>query len=154
MGKRGNKQRRILAVASGGGHWIQLLRLRPAFEGHETVYLTTEEAHRGDIGAARFHVMRDANKDSKVALMLCALKVLLVVVRERPDVIVSTGAAPGYIAIRLGSVLGARTIWIDSVANAERLSLSGRLATGAADLCLTQWKHLADDRISYAGAVL
>ena len=24
---------KILAIASGGGHWIQLLRLRPAFSG-------------------------------------------------------------------------------------------------------------------------
>ena len=39
--------------------------------------------------------------------------------RHRPDVIVTTGAAPGYFALRFGKLLGARTIWIDSMANAE-----------------------------------
>jgi len=37
-------------------------------------------------------------------------------------VIVSTGAAPGYFAIVLGRLFGARTIWIDSMANIENLS--------------------------------
>jgi len=149
-----NRQRRVLAVASSGGHWVQLLRLRPAFEGHEMVYLTSDEGYRGDVAPARFHLVRDANRWNKVALALCALKVLWVVLRERPDVIISTGAAPGYLAIRFGRLVGARTIWLDSVANAEQLSMSGRLATATADLCLTQWPHLADGPVRYGGAVL
>jgi len=74
--------------------------------------------------------------------------------RERPSVVVSTGAAPGYLAIRCARLMGARTLWIDSVANIEELSMSGRLASTTADLCLTQWPHLADERIRYLGAVL
>jgi hypothetical protein len=69
-------------------------------------------------------------------------------------VVVSTGAAPGYIAIRLGKLLGARTVWIDSVANVEELSLSGRMVSGRADLCLTQWPHLASGPVAYMGTVL
>jgi UDP-N-acetylglucosamine:LPS N-acetylglucosamine transferase len=79
---------------------------------------------------------------------------LFVVLRERPSVVVSTGAAPGYLAIRMGARIGARTIWIDSVANVEELSLSGRMASAVADLCLTQWPHLAGGRVRYLGAVL
>ena len=75
--------------------------------------------------------------------MRCALKVLWTLLRERPTIVVSTGAAPGYLAIRGGRLLGARTIWIDSVANVEELSMSGRMASATADLCLTQWPHLA-----------
>jgi hypothetical protein len=69
-------------------------------------------------------------------------------------VVISTGAAPGYLAIRFARLLKARTLWIDSVANVEELSMSGRMASQAADLCLTQWPHLADGRIRYLGAVL
>lgn len=73
---------------------------------------------------------------------------------ERPDVVVTTGAAPGYLAIRLGKLLGARTIWIDSVANADELSMSGRRALQQADVCITQWEHLADrDGPHYYGSV-
>jgi hypothetical protein len=79
----------------------------------------------------------------------------LVFFRERPDVVISTGAAPGYIAIRLGRLLGARTMWIDSIANVEEMSLSGSKALRCAGLCLTQWEHLArPDGPHYKGAVL
>ena len=67
---------------------------------------------------------------------------------------VSTGAAPGYLAIRFARMMGARTVWIDSVANVEELSMSGRMASETADLCLTQWPHLAQGQIRYLGAVL
>ena len=67
---------------------------------------------------------------------------------------ISTGAAPGYLAIRGARLLRARTAWIDSVANVEEVSLSGRLASEQADLCLTQWPHLAAGRVTYQGSVL
>jgi hypothetical protein len=76
-------------------------------------------------------------------------------VRTRPDVVVSTGAAPGYFALRIGKILGARTVWIDSIANAEALSRTGTLVRPWADLWLTQWPHLAaDGGPAYAGSVL
>ncbi|MFQ5805354.1 MAG: hypothetical protein ACE5I3_02760 [Phycisphaerae bacterium] len=66
-----------------------------------------------------------------------------------------TGAAPGYVGLRLGKLLGAQTIWIDSIANVERLSLSGERIARHADLWLTRWPHLArSDRPSYLGGVL
>jgi hypothetical protein len=69
--------------------------------------------------------------------------------------VVTTGAAPGYWAIRFGKLIGARTIWIDSIANAEELSMSGRLASKVADVCLTQWPHLDGEHgAQYAGSVL
>lgn len=145
---------RVLAVASSGGHWVQLRRMTPAFEGHDVAYLTTDPGHRSEVGGARFHVVKDANRQNKLALVFCALKVVWVLLRERPTVVVSTGAAPGYLTIRFARLLKARTLWIDSVANVEELSMSGRMASEAADLCLTQWPHLAGGRIRYVGAVL
>jgi UDP-N-acetylglucosamine:LPS N-acetylglucosamine transferase len=151
---RGAGHQRILAVCSSGGHWVQLLRLRPAFEGHDVAYLTTDARYRSDVAPARFYSMLDANRWNKLALARSALKILAVVLRERPDVVISTGAAPGYMAIRCARLVGARTLWVDSVANAEELSMSGRMASTKADLCLTQWPHLADGSVRYEGAVL
>jgi UDP-N-acetylglucosamine:LPS N-acetylglucosamine transferase len=146
--------KRILAVASSGGHWVQLRRLRPAFEGHDVAYLTTDRGHKSEVGSARFYTVRDGNRTSKLALLVSALQIGWVLVRERPQVVISTGAAPGYLAIRGAKLLGARTAWIDSVANVQELSMSGRLASERADLCLTQWPHLADGAVTYAGSVL
>ena len=148
------ERKRILAVASSGGHWVQLRRLQPAFENHDVAYLTTDVGHRAEVGSARFHTVVDANRWEKARLARCALKVAWVLLRERPQVVVSTGAAPGYLAIRGAKLMGARTVWIDSVANVEELSMSGQMSSTQADLCLTQWPHLAGDRVGYEGAVL
>jgi UDP-N-acetylglucosamine:LPS N-acetylglucosamine transferase len=75
------------------------------------------------------------------------LKDLFKIIRyERPNFIISTGAAPGVIALAVGKLFGARTIWLDSIANTEKLSLSGKIAGKFVDLWLTQWEHLSSDR--------
>jgi UDP-N-acetylglucosamine:LPS N-acetylglucosamine transferase len=137
------KPRRILAIASGGGHWVQLLRLRPAFEGHAVTFVSVNRAYRSDVEGERFLTVPDATRWNKLGLIKMALAVLWTLIRVRPHVIVSTGAAPGYVAIRLGKLLGARAVWLDSIANVEHLSLSGERIGAHADLWLTQWPHLA-----------
>jgi len=149
------KPRRILAIASGGGHWVQLLRLRPAFEGHRVAYVTVRDSYRADVGEVPFYTINDATRWDKVGLVKMALRLAWILLRERPHVIVSTGAAPGYFAIRFGKLLGARTVWIDSIANVEEISMTGRILGGKADLWLTQWPHLArPEGPRYEGAVL
>lgn len=154
-----NRSPKVLAIASGGGHWVQLRRMRSAWRGCETVWVTTHPGYRAEIEAdgdgARFHTVVDANRWQKTRLVRQLWQLIAILRRERPDVVVTTGAAPGYFAIRIGRLLGARTAWIDSIANAEELSLSGERAGPHADLWLTQWPHLArDDGPDYRGAVL
>lgn len=134
---------RVLAIASGGGHWVQLLRLRPAFEGCDVTYATTHRSYRDEVPGERFHVVPDSNRRAKFRLVLTSLAVARLLLMVRPEVVVSTGAAPGYFAVRLGRWFGARTIWLDSVANAEALSLAGCKAGRCVDLWLTQWPQLA-----------
>jgi hypothetical protein len=45
--------------------------------------------------------------------------------------------------VRFGKWLGARVVWVDSIANVEELSMSGAKAGSFVDLWLTQWPHLA-----------
>lgn len=137
------KKKKILAVASSGGHWIQLLRLRSAFNGHKVVYATVEKAYHSDVkDARRFYTIPDATSWDKVGLILLSFKLFLIILFERPQIVISTGAAPGYFALRLGKLIGARTIWVDSIANAEKMSHTGILVKNYADLWLTQWEHL------------
>jgi UDP-N-acetylglucosamine:LPS N-acetylglucosamine transferase len=145
---------RVLAVASGGGHWVQLLRLRPAFEGAQVTWLTTEAEYAREVEGP-LHVVRDANLWNKTALLLMFLQVAWRMVLLRPDVVITTGAAPGFAAVVFGRLLGARTIWVDSIANSETLSTSGIKVGRWAHVWLTQWEHLAKpDGPQYWGAVL
>jgi len=149
------RKTRVLAVSSGGGHWVQLLRLRPALEADRVVFVCVRREYQADVPDARLYVINDATRWDKAGLVRMALRLLVIMLRERPTVVVTTGAAPGYFALRLGRLLRARTIWIDSIANVERLSLSGERAGRHADLWLTQWPHLErDGGPRYEGAVL
>jgi UDP-N-acetylglucosamine:LPS N-acetylglucosamine transferase len=124
--------------------------MRPAWDGCDVAYATTHLDYEGDIrdtGAAgnspRFYTFPDANRWQKLRLLHQLVAVFSIVIRERPDVIVSTGASAGYFALRFGKLLRCRTVWVDSIANAEELSLAGRSAHAFADLWLTQWPHLS-----------
>tara|TARA_R100000005_G_C5004139_1_gene213187 strand:- start:12387 stop:12878 length:492 start_codon:yes stop_codon:yes gene_type:complete len=161
------KNPKVLAISSAGGHWVQLQRLRVAWDGCDAAYVTTKEGYRDDLiadaahrgqSAPRFYRVVDANRWQKLRLLRQLFGIVIILLRERPDVIISTGAAAGFFALRLGKLMGARTIWVDSIANAETMSLSGKKAAGCADLWLTQWEHLAgsegDKGPQYRGSVV
>lgn len=147
--------RRVLAVASGGGHWQQLMLMRPAFADAEPLFLTTLPGLPEQFDAAPAAIIPDCNRHQKVAILRCTAALSGHLARHRPHVVISTGALPGVIALALGRTIGARTIWVDSVANAEEMSMSGKLARRVAHLWLSQWEHVARDAgADYAGAVL
>jgi UDP-N-acetylglucosamine:LPS N-acetylglucosamine transferase len=149
------KSLRILAAASGGGHWVQLMRLRPAFAGAEVHYATVDPSAAAGVAPAPLHLYADANKDTKWRLAVAAVQMMVIVLRVRPDVVVSTGAAGGYVAIRLARLMGARTVFIDSIANARKLSVTARLCRGVADRVISQWPDVARrNGVDHWGAVL
>ena len=147
-----------MAVCSGGGHWIEMQRLLPAFEGSavDLVFVSTHAV--GDAGQADrpYYQIRNATRRDRLAFAVLAVQLARILLKERPEVVVTTGAAPGLVALALSRwLVGSRTVWIDSIAAAERLSMSGRLARRVADVWLTQWEHLArPEGPHYWGAVL
>ena len=147
--------KRVLAVVSGGGHWVQLQRVIPAFSGCDIAYVTVNRAYQSQVPQSRFYLINDATRWNKIGLVRMALRLLWIMRQEKPDIVVSTGAAPGYLAIRIGKLLRAKTIWIDSIANVDVLSLSGQKIGRYADLWLTQWPHLSrPEGPQFLGAVL
>jgi UDP-N-acetylglucosamine:LPS N-acetylglucosamine transferase len=154
MGRR--SRHRILAVASAGGHWVQLARLSEAFEGSDTLYVTTVAGQTAPTGDRAVAKISDGSRNEPWRLLAAGLRLGLLMVRFRPHAVITTGAAPGYVALRLGKLLGCRTVWLDSIANAEELSMSARLARRYADLWLTQWEDLSRKTagLDYWGQVL
>lgn len=135
--------KRLLAIASGGGHWQQLMLMRPAFDGLEVTYATTLQGLPEEFGAHPAVIVPDANRNEKLAILKAGIRIGWLVLGLRPHVVISTGALPGVMALALGRLIGAKTVWIDSVANAEEMSMSGRLARRFATHWLSQWDHVA-----------
>lgn len=157
----GIKRMKFLMVASFGGHFIQLKRLHSqiisetkaeessfkfatteknvAVDDHEALYFPN--VHRGS------GVMEIASVIAKTYKLLKA---------TQPDAVISTGALPGLIVCFIAKLAGKKVIWVDSMANYQKLSFSGRIAKYFCNVCLTQWEHLSegDKRVTYWGKVL
>ena len=148
------KKKKVLAVASGGGHWVQLLRLRSAFAGCEVSYVSTNPEYAGDV-EGRMYTVVDATMWNKLRLLKMFAQVAIIMIRVRPHVVISTGAAPGFAGVVFGRLIGAKTIWIDSIANSETLSQSGKKIGRFAHAWLTQWEHLeCENGPKFWGSVL
>ena len=153
-----NSKPKLLAISSPGGHSIQLTRLCERLEDrYQLVYampstrFNNASTHQGH----KLYSITDVSADDKWRLIPCALQVLWILLKERPAAIISTGAAPGAVAISLGKLLRIRTIWVDSIANVRQISRAGRLIQRQADVFLTQWEHLSDgQQVLFKGAVL
>lgn len=156
MVKRREKLR-ICLVASAGGHMNQLLKITESWCGSGTFCITTMDMVRTKLKKFdKVYVVGESNRQHPVRIIKVLAKCTKIVFQERPNVVISTGAAVGCIVCFLCNLLGAKIIWVDSVTNVERLSLSGRMVKYIADLFLVQWPELTDryKNVEYRGAVI
>lgn len=146
---------KIIAVASHGGHWIQLMRLRSLFDSYDTFYVSTERGLGGGFPVGRYFKVIDAAKEKKINIAICMLQAAFFIIKVRPDFVVTTGAAPGLSFVVMAKIFRVKSIWIDSIANGSELSLSGRIAMRFSDLCLSQWEDVArQSGAKYLGRVI
>ncbi len=149
--------KKICLAASAGGHLSQLLKVAGCTQGHDVFVVTTSEAVRANLASlGRVHVVGECNREHPRQLISVLVRCIRVMFRERPQVIISTGAAPACLCCLLGKLLGARIAWIDSITNVKNISLSGRLIRPFADLFLVQWPDLAEKYrgVEYLGAII
>lgn len=138
----------------------QLLRLMEAAGGWPAapaVYLTTSPSMLGELcRRGRAYDLGECNRHRPFQFLRVLVNSLVFAVRERPDVVISTGSLPIAIACLCSKLFGARIVWIDSIANVEQLSASGSMMRRFADLFLTQWPHLAERHpgIEYVGEIV
>jgi len=151
------KKPKVLAIASPGGHWIQLNKIcNPLDTQFDMVYVTPGAQYATTAKQKRkVLTISDASADSKHKLIPLAFQLLVIFFKERPTAIISTGAAPGAIAFLLAKFLPIKTIWVDSIANVSQISRSGRMVQKHADKVITQWQPLSDgENIVYKGSIL
>ncbi len=148
---------KICLVSSAGGHFTETVQLLEAFEGHELFFVTWHSSREADVMAlARAYFMQPFGT-SPVRLLLAFPKVLQILLREKPDVMVSLGAEIALPFFYLGKLLRIKTIFIESWCRLAGLSKTGRLLYPVADLFLVQWPQLlgvCGEKARYEGAVI
>lgn len=144
-----------MAISSQGGHWIQMKRLLSAFDSSELILVSTFSSKpvlRKE--TSRYYSVKDASRWNKLGLIKQAYQTMKIVIKEHPNIVVTTGASVGIWAIWAGKMIGSKTIWVDSIANYSKLSLSGKIAKCSCSIHLTQWPHLISGKTIYKGSVL
>lgn len=131
-----------LLVASSGGHLAQLLALRPWWRERERTWVTfgTEDA-RSQLADERtvwaYHPTT-RNVRNLIRNFLLAVRVMR---RERPDVVVSTGAAVAFPFFLIAKAMRVPTVYIEVYDRLDSPTLTGRLCRPITDLFCVQWEE-------------
>jgi UDP-N-acetylglucosamine--N-acetylmuramyl-(pentapeptide) pyrophosphoryl-undecaprenol N-acetylglucosamine transferase len=148
-----SRRKRIGLLASGGGHVRQLLDLEPVWSEHDYFFVTEDtalgrtlsEQHRAHF--VPHFAWGQAKLGSPFQLFFRAFVSLFrsagIMLRERPQLVISTGAGAVFPAVLWARLLGARVIVAESFARFEKPSLFGRIAAPFAHHMVVQSAKLA-----------
>jgi len=129
-------------VSSSGGHLFQLYLLKPWWEKHPRLWVSFKKADalsllKGEkVYWAHFPTTR--NLWNLLRNTLLALKVF---VKERPWLVVSTGAGVAVPFFWLAKVFGAKTVYIEVYDRINSPTLTGKLVYPVTDLFVLQWEE-------------
>jgi len=148
--------RRVLLVASAGGHWLELCRISPALKGFDCQFVSTAAGLVAPVGTRRVLQLPDGSRETIVNLIASAWQFWRILRAFQPDIVITTGAAPGAVALVVAGCAGVQVVWVESMTSADELSLSGRCVRRIADLCIVQWPQLAerDASLHYFGKIV
>lgn len=136
---------KIILAASGGGHLEQIKQLDSLKEEHTVRYLVTKtKVNRSMKDALFIPQFRNSLRFKRCIDFLCiCVCSFFLILKERPDVIISTGAAATYPICWLQKKLRhKKVIYIESFARKTSGSKTGRMVYKFADSFIVQRKEL------------
>lgn len=146
---------KICIVSSCGGHLTEVRSLMSAYAAYPHFYVLNDQALLPSDMQGRTYFIAHSERDWKFFLNLWeALRILW---RERPQVILSTGAGPVVPFSLVGRFLfGCRIVFVETITCIERPSLTGRIMYWLAHDFFYQWKMLVHffPKGKYRGALL
>jgi beta-1,4-N-acetylglucosaminyltransferase len=134
---------KLLLVCTSGGHFATMRSLEPFWSHHEHVWVCdrktdteilteTEQVYWLPYQAPRNLLAAVKNLGATVRILR----------RERPDVVLSTGASVAVNFCLMAKLLGVRFAYVESISRSRNLSLSGRLVYWFCDEFYVQWPEL------------
>ena len=132
---------RIGLVGSAGGHLLQLHQLEPWWRKHDRFWVTFEMPDSRSLlaGERAFWAYHPTTRNALNLLRNLALA-WRVLRTERPDVVVSTGAAVAFPFFLVARVLRIRCVYVEVYDRIDSPTLTGRLCRPLSDLFLVQWE--------------
>ena len=131
---------RIALVSSVGGHLTELLCLRTAYERLPHFYIFNDTTQFEPPAGVHVYTIAHAERDLRVFSNVW--EVFRIFCKERPTVMLTTGAGPGVSAAVAARLLGVRVVFVETVAAVEEPSLTGRLMEYLAHSYFVQWPEL------------
>ena len=116
-----------------------MLYLMEAFEGHETFYITYDCPRTRKL--ERKYLLRNIGKNPFI-MAYTFFKTLIILLRERPKLIVSTGSEIAIPSFYLAKILRIKTIFIESWTRVDRPTGTGKIVYPVSDVFLVQWERL------------
>jgi UDP-N-acetylglucosamine:LPS N-acetylglucosamine transferase len=134
------KKHKICLVSSSGGHWEQLKKLQPLVEKYGGFYVT--EKTRFKVPQAKYLMYQTDLKDKWMLpkMVLNSAKALLVWIKEKPDIVITTGTLVAYPFYLLSILLRKRFVFIETFGRANMPTVAGRLMEKHSDLFIVQWE--------------
>ena len=148
---------KVALVCTQGGHLTETLQLLDAFNEHQIFLVTHHSSRDKDLSAiapAYFTVNIEARP---LHLLYAFFEALPILLREKPQVILSLGAEIAIPFFFWGKLLGMKLIYIESWCRVENLSRTGKIVYPIADEFWVQWSQLLEvcgPKARFHGAVI
>lgn len=146
---------KICLACSGGGHLSELMQLEDFYKKRQHYFVTFERPNSLDLAKQDkvYFVERPAR--NPIRFLINFIQSLKIFLKEKPGVVLSTGADAAIASCLIAKVFGRKVIFIESFCRVKTPSLSGRIMYRVADLFLVQWKENLKffPKAKYAGGV-
>ncbi len=147
---------KVCVISSAGGHLTEVLRLKEAFENCEKYFVTFDRVDAKDkLKGEKVYYISDP-KRNPLKFLKNFFESISIFLKEKPDLIISTGAGMAIPTIIIAKLFRKKVIYIESMAAVYRPSFSGRIAYYFSNLFFIQWKHLKKyyKKAVYRGALI
>ena len=134
---------KVCLVGSSGGHLNHLYMLKPFWKDKERFWATFDkEDSRSLLKGEKIYPMYYPSNRSVKALLINTVRALKILKKEKPDLIISSGAAPAVPFFCIGKLIGAKLIYIEVIDRFREASLSGKICYRLADKFVVQWEEM------------
>ena len=143
MKKGKNEKLKVCLVGSSGGHLTHLYMLKPFWEQKDRFWVTFDKEDARSLlqGEKMYPCYYPSNRSIK-ALIINTWRALRILPREKPDLIISSGAAPAIPFFWIGKLMGAKTIYIEVFDRIDAPTIAGKLCYPVTDRFIVEWEEM------------